>query len=197
MTKITAKEALEKIKKMLFTEGSQAASSAASNDATSVSYNLKDGTAIKVIGDLAQGSEVLVNTADGDQPAPDGELELSDGTLISIVGGLITEIETPNQEIDEKNGGANPDETRFAVAQKLESKITELEKELASFKQTFNRHLSAQKALIELVGQLAALPADEPVIKPKNAFLEVKSRQDAKMKSLVDSLQKMRKDHQS
>ncbi len=188
MTKINAKDAIEKIKKLLFTDGSN------SQDApVELSYNLKDGTPIKVVGSLAAGSAVLVSGTDGDTPAPDGELELSDGTVLSITGGLITEIETANQAIDEQNGGNEPDESQFSAIAGLQSKIAEIEKEINSFRESFGNHALAQKELLDLVTVLAELPANEPASKPKNAFSEIRTKQDAKLRHLAASLQKLKK----
>jgi len=188
MTKINAKDAIEKIRKLLFTESSNSQS-----DPAQTSYNLKDGTPIKVVGNLAAGSAVLVSGTDGDTPAPDGELELSDGTVISVTGGLITEIETAGQAIDEQNGGDAPDESQFKAISGLQNKIAEIENKINAFRESFGKQAIAQKELLDLVTVLAELPANEPASKPKNAFSEIRSRQDAKMRHLASSLQKLKK----
>jgi hypothetical protein len=193
MTKINAKEAIERIRKMLFADGGQAAGSAdGGGGASATSYVLKDGTTVSITDGLAVGSQVLVNAADGNQPAPDGELELSDGTTISITGGLITEIETASQEVDEQNGGETPDQAQFKRSEMLSDKITALEKELTTFKEKFSKQTLAQEELISLVAQLADLPAGEPIIKPTNIFSETRSKQDSHIRQLADSLQKLR-----
>jgi len=189
MTKINAKEAIERIKKLLFADNGQATGT---GTADSTTYQLKDGTPIKVLGSLETGSQVLVSSADGDQPAPDGELELADGTTINITGGIITEVVTPQQETDDQNGGQTPDASQFASQAKLAERLAGLEEELAQIKETFGRQSDAQKELLDLVGRLAELPAEDPVAAPKSSFSETKGKQDQKMKHLVDSLQKMK-----
>lgn len=193
MTKINAKEAIEKIRKLLFTDGSQAgASSTKDGSTTTVSYNLKDGTAIKVVGSLENGAEVLVVGADGDSPAPDGELELADGAVISVTGGIITDIETASHAADSKDGGDAPDESQFKAINGLESKISEIEKEINAFRESFKNQSLAQEQVLDLIGKLAELPSSEPASKPKNAFSEIRGKQEEKMRHLSDSLKRLK-----
>jgi hypothetical protein len=191
MTKLNAKDAIEKIRKLLFTDGSQ--SSGASTGGNS--YSLKDGTPIKIMGSLEPGVQVFIITPNGDQPAPDGELELYDGTVLNITGGLITEVETAGQATSEQGSSTSPGEAQFSAAD-FESKLAEIEKEVAAIKEVFSRHDTANKELIDLVGRLAELPVEGPVSKPKNAFSEIRGRQESNLKHLADSLQKLKSSQQ-
>jgi len=59
-----------------------------------VDAKLVDGTQIKVEGDsLMEGAKVVVVTADGEVPAPDGVHELEDGTKVETKEGVIARIE--------------------------------------------------------------------------------------------------------
>lgn len=59
-------------------------------------YRLKDGTIVKVSGELIAGSKVMVvDAAQGEIPAPDGDHELEDGTIISTKGGMIENVTAP------------------------------------------------------------------------------------------------------
>jgi hypothetical protein len=59
-----------------------------------VNAKLVDGTEIKVEGEtLAEGAKVLVITAEGEIPAPDGIHELEDGTKVETKDGIIAKIE--------------------------------------------------------------------------------------------------------
>jgi hypothetical protein len=189
MTKLNAKDAIERIRKMLFTDGSHHTNQ--TNDpVTGTSYTLKDGTSIKVMGALEPGVQVLIAAANGDQPAPDGELELSDGTLINITGGLITEVET-SQEADGKNAEGTTGHQQFGNT-KFETKVAELEHEINAIREFFNRQVNASKELVELVSTLLNLPSEEPVSKPKNTFSEVQDKKDANLRNLTSSLQKLK-----
>ena len=87
---MTAKEAIEKIRTMLFAEQPVAVVEppVAEPKAMFADYKLKDGSIVK-IDTLDVGGQVTVNEA----PAPDGDYELEDGTKLSVAGGLISEIE--------------------------------------------------------------------------------------------------------
>jgi len=70
-----------------------------------VNAKLVDGTEIKVEGEsLAEGAKVLVITAEGEIPAPDGIHELEDGTKVETKDGIIAKIEQVLEAgYDEKN----------------------------------------------------------------------------------------------
>ena len=70
-----------------------------------IDAKLIDGTEIKVEGDsLVQGAKVLVKTAEGEVPAPDGTHELSDGTKVRTVGGVIEQIDEVAEAMNPKEG---------------------------------------------------------------------------------------------
>jgi hypothetical protein len=79
-----------------------------------IDAKLIDGTEIKVEGDsLVQGAKVFVKTAEGEIVAPDGTHELSDGTKVRTVGGVI-------EQIDEVAEAMNPKEGDTANNQEME-----------------------------------------------------------------------------
>ena len=79
-----------------------------------IDAKLIDGTEIKVEGEsLVQGAKVLVKTAEGEIPAPDGTHELEDGTKVRTVGGVI-------EQIDEVAEPMNPSEGDTANNQEME-----------------------------------------------------------------------------
>lgn len=79
-----------------------------------IDAKLVDGTEIKVEGDsLAQGAKVVVKTAEGEIPAPDGVHELADGTKVRTVNGII-------EQIDEVAEPMNPSEGDTANNQEME-----------------------------------------------------------------------------
>jgi preprotein translocase subunit YajC len=64
-----------------------------------VDAKLVDGTILKIEGDaIAEGSKVVVVTADAEVPAPDGVHELEDGTKIETKDGIIARIEEVMEE---------------------------------------------------------------------------------------------------
>ena len=73
------------------------------DDAVSVemaSAVLTDGTVIKWEGELSVGTAILVETAEGDIPAPDATHEVEGGTLVTTVAGIVTEIVEPTAEVE-------------------------------------------------------------------------------------------------
>ena len=79
-----------------------------------IDAKLIDGTEIKVEGEsLVQGAKVLVKTAEGEIPAPDGTHELADGTKVRTVNGII-------EQIDEVAEAMNPKEGDTANNQEME-----------------------------------------------------------------------------
>ncbi len=67
-----------------------------------VDAKLVDGTQIKVEGDsLMEGAKVVVVTAEGEIPAPDGVHELEDGTKVETKEGVIARIE---EKVEEPEG---------------------------------------------------------------------------------------------
>ena len=86
--KAKAKEVLAEIK-IYMAEEVQAA-------ATMVEGALADGTVIKFVPDangaLGIGSDVVIVSQDGEIPAPDGDLTLADGTVVTISTGKAVEV---------------------------------------------------------------------------------------------------------
>ena len=64
-----------------------------------VDAKLKDGTQIKVEGDsVIEGAKVMVVTAEGELPAPDGVHELEDGSKVETKDGVIVKLEPAMEE---------------------------------------------------------------------------------------------------
>jgi hypothetical protein len=150
-------------------------------------YSLVDGTKV-MISALEIGG--MVEMADG-TPAPQGEHQLMDGTIIQVDElGYIVEIASPKEDVIEEEPVApaapvEPAQDTTAMvaelkadfeAQKsqLETKIAELESKV---KQGF-----AQVA--ELVEALSNTPTAEPTQKSANAFQSYVSTNDSKYERL-------------
>jgi preprotein translocase subunit YajC len=64
---------------------------------------LKDGTEIKVEGEnVLEGAKILVKTAEGEIPAPDGVHELENGLKVETKDGIIAKIEKAVSEEEPK-----------------------------------------------------------------------------------------------
>ena len=60
---------------------------------------LKDGSILRYDGETPEvGQAVILITEEGELPAPDGKYELEDGTVLTITGSAIVEVEAPGAE---------------------------------------------------------------------------------------------------
>lgn len=101
----------------------------------------KDGNIIMVDGDSAAvGVAVMIADETGQtMPAPDGDITLEDGTIISVKDGMITEVKPAAME----------EETEETKLSKLEAQIAKLEisKKIATLKDEIDA-LKAEKAAL-------------------------------------------------
>lgn len=187
--KLSVKEGIEKIRLMLASEGLEEVSIETSEEApvTELSfetYDLKDGSKIELSGLEIGADAMLVDESGNTSPAPDGEHELVDGTMITIVGGKVEGIETPQAE-------AEPiEEVEEEIPMEMESdKFEEMNGSISSL-QAENEALKAKIASIEgkfsqaindlsdVVLGLASTPSAGPIQAPKNSFSQVEKRED-------------------
>ena len=157
LTKEQIKEKIEAIKALFAPQKSEP---------TESSYNLKDGTAVKCIGDLKPGSEFKVVTDTGDQPAPDGDFEMEDGTVVKCTGGLITEVNPADPDDENKDDSEATKKEMKAEFARVEGEYKEA---LKTQKEAFETHLANQTQILtqmlELVTNMAEEPGAEPVKK--------------------------------
>jgi hypothetical protein len=131
----TSFSALTEELKMRFTaEAEPAAEPKAFGEAT-----LVDGTIVVFEGDApAVGGALMVISPEGEVPAPDGTHETTDGQLISTEGGIITEIEIKEMEVEEEAAA------QFASLEVFEAYRTSVEDRLSSI----------EKNLIAMLGKV-------------------------------------------
>jgi hypothetical protein len=143
---------------------------------------LKDGTKVKVDGELVIGSQVLVVDAEGNEvPAPDAEHTLEDGTLVTTLGGIITEIEAAETEVEEELVKEDKMQVDESVVASLVEKVALLEEMIAVLKaeheqlmgekKMFESDLSAVKdATVYLAEEFSKSPAGEKIEFKKSGF---------------------------
>jgi hypothetical protein len=163
-TMMNAKETLKQVRTLLGFE-----------EEKSISFDtamLKDGTIVKWEGELSVGTIVMVETAEGDIPAPNATHELEDGTLVTTLDGIVTEIVKPEIEVPEIEIEVVANE-EFAtvshfneVVESLESKISALTASIESLVAERISHKEAMSKVVELVEKVLDLPSDEPTKKP-------------------------------
>lgn len=170
---------------------------------------LQDGTTIISIDgeELAIGVPVYVMTPEGRLPAPDGELVLEDGTILTVKDGLVAEVGTPEAEVPEGEVAAEPatvppaaedmstkpkrviksqvEEHVFnAFKEEAETKANELKAELEAIKtefealkEKFNKSLEFNKEVFSVVEKMSEQPSAQATEAKPKPF----SVKDAKM----------------
>lgn len=152
---MNAKETLKEIRTMLgFSDEPVAVELATAT--------LTDGTVIIYDGELAIGTAIFVQTAEGDIAAPDATHELEGGTLVTTVAGLVTEIVEPEVEIEVEAEEFATVSAFNEVVAKMESAIAELTAKVATLTASNNTHKEAMSKAIDLIEKVADLPSDEP-----------------------------------
>lgn len=184
---MTIQEGIEKIRLMLASENEevQVETSEESAPVTQLSfetYDLKDGSKIDLSG-LEIGAEaMLVDESGNASPAPDGEHELVDGTMVTTVGGKVEGIETPQAEaepIEEVEEEIPMEEDKFqaidGTIENLKAENEALKAKIASIEGKFSQAIND---LSDVVLGLATTPSAGPIQAPKNSFSQVEKREE-------------------
>jgi hypothetical protein len=185
---MTVKEGIEKIRLMLASEGLEEASIETSEDSAPVTqltfetYDLKDGSKIDLSGLEIGADALLVDDSGNSSPAPDGEHELVDGTMVTTVGGKVEGIETPQAETEpiempeeEIPMGSDKFEEIDSTIENLKSENEALKAKIASIEGKFSQAIND---LSDVVLGLASTPGASPIQAPKNSFSQVEKRED-------------------
>lgn len=138
---------------------------------------LEDGTIVKTEDEsIMVGSAIMVETPEGDIPAPDGEHKLSDGTIIKTSGGLVTEIMEP-EEVVEPEMPEDMKKKEISMSD-LVKKIEDIETKLGLFEEKLSSELEKFKeASFKMAKELDEL-SNKPAVEPINLKKETKSYSD-------------------
>ncbi len=145
--KAIGNDAWGKIKSLAFGENT-------ASEATEAT--LADGTIISYMGELAEGTPVMVISPEGEVPIPDGEYEMEDGSVFTAKKGLI-ETFTPAEEAPEGEGGdasKNPADLKQKIEamRRQHSKNT---KELTAIKKQFSAIQADNRALRNTLSKIS------------------------------------------
>lgn len=185
---MTVKEGIEKIRLMLASEGLEEASIETSEDPAPVTqlafetYDLKDGSKIDLSGLEIGADALIVDESGNSSPAADGEYELVDGTMITIVGGKVEGIETPQAEmepIEEPETEMPMEMDKFTeidgTIENLKAENEALKAKISSIEGKFSQAIND---LSDVVLGLVSTPSANPIQAPKNSFSQVEKRED-------------------
>ena len=156
---------------------------------------LTDGTIVKWEGELSEGTVIIVVTAEGEIPAPDGSHELEDGTVITTEGGVVTAItkselpaEDPTNEVEIEMSKQIEDLQAANTA--LSAEIDSLRAEIKTATEKFSKLTEAQAKTLEVVEALAAEPAAEPV---KTEKFSKKDKQQERFGKILGTIGELKK----
>lgn len=193
---MTAKEKISALKKLLFGDHEPAPAPAPlPEEMPGTAYKLADGTEV-MVDKLEVGGKVTV----GDQPAPDGEHTLEDGTVLATSAGLITEVrkvapvedklETKEQmyaALEKFAEGAGPDQQKLVVIVKAlfenvfgweirhEQEKAAREQAIADYKSGFEEQKQKVETLEKVNKELFAIVehiADTEIVPPAEPEVE-------------------------
>ena len=166
---------------------------------TFIDAKLVDGTIVRYES-LEVGLPLMViDEAGNELPAPDGEHELEDGTMLTVEGGIITEVATKEEEAPEVEEA--PIEQPMAAVETvskedfetLKSEVDNLKTRFEEFTKT-NETLTADnvalkeivKETFSIVEKLAKVPSDNPVsVRSNNPFKKTISREQ-ELESIIN-----------
>ena len=151
---------------------------------------LMDGTIVRY-EKLEVGMPLMViDEAGAELPAPDGEHTLESGVIVTVEGGIITEIETKEEEAPEEE--APIEQPMSAVETVSKEDFEALKAEVDSLKTLFDQFTTSNEILAKnnidlraivketfsIVEALANVPTENPVsVRSSNPFKKTISRE--------------------
>jgi hypothetical protein len=118
---------------------------------------LVDGNVVSVEGEFVVGAKIYLVTPEGLVAAPNGEHTAEDGTVVTVMDGVITEIEAkeeaPEAEKPEQMGEVD----------KLKTEMEAMAKELASLKAEFTKQSETSKLTLSAINKIIETPVTEPI----------------------------------
>ena len=175
-------EAIEKIKVMLADNAVEQTEEIAPEPATQLvfeTYDLKDGSKIDLSALEIGADAMLVDESGNSVSAPDGEYELADGTMITVVGGMVEGIETPQAELPTSEEAPLEADSQFdemnATITYLQAENEALKSKLGELESKFNQGFSEILSVLE---GFSKTPVADPIQNPKNNFRIVEPKAD-------------------
>ena len=184
---MTVKEGIEQIKVLLSGQPEMQTEEVAQEPATELSfetYDLMDGTKIDLSALEMGGDAMLVDESGNSVTAPNGEYELADGTMVTVVEGKIEGIESPQAEMPEVEDEMTKEKeeemsTQFdemdATINYLKAENEALKAKLDEMDGKFNQ---AFEKVFVLVEELAKMPSADAIQAPKQSFKVTESKAD-------------------
>jgi len=120
---------------------------------------LVDGNVVSVEGEFVVGAKIYLVTPEGLVVAPNGEHTAEDGTVVTVMDGVITEIEA-KEEVKEIEA-EKPEQ--MGEVDKLKTEMSAMAKELASLKSEFAKQTETVKLTLSAINKIVETPVTEPI----------------------------------
>ena len=149
---------------------------------------LNDGTMI-TYDELEVGYPIMVVTDQGTNPAPDGTHELENGTKVTTVNGLITEIVPVAVEaaVEEEVVVSTDDTTQEDMGKKLKELMDAINAKMSAIENEISNQQETNKQMFELIEKIGDLPTGE-LKKENQQFTTAKDKRQQKIDSILTSL---------
>lgn len=118
---------------------------------------LVDGNVVSVEGEFVVGAKIFLVTPEGLVPAPNGEHTAEDGTVVTVMDGVVTEIEA-KEEVE------TPEMTEeMGEIKKLKTEMASMLAELNSLKSEFAKQNETAKLTLSAINTIIETPVSEPI----------------------------------
>lgn len=187
---MTTLEAINKIKQM-FAEAGELPVASAEPLQSFAEYVLKSGAKVMIDKYEIGGRVTLVDDAGNETPAPAGEHELADGSVMVLdEASTIIEIKVPEVEM--------PEEVAVEPApieeDMMKKKIEEMQKQLDEIKMAYDAKLASQEAkfskgmsdISDVLVQLLSTPSANATEAPKEKFNQHVEKKEDKISRFLE-----------
>lgn len=153
---------------------------------------LADGSA-ELNGNIEVGSPITIVTPEGEVPAPDGEHALEGGQIITVMGGVITEISEATAEVTEEEV-MSAEKIQELIQSSLTTQANEFKKvtdalnaTITELKESNKEAFKAVTEALELMVDIKA-PAPEPKADPKNVYAQKRAAAFSKFLEIKEQI---------
>jgi hypothetical protein len=193
---MTTLEAINKIKQM-FAEAGEMPMPSAEPLQSFAEYTLKSGAKVMIDKLEVGGKVTLVDEGGNEVPAPAGEHELIDGSVILLdEASAIVEIKVPDVELPEVPEVEIDTNKHYEDKDKdmMKKKIEEMQKQLDEIKMAYDAKLASQEAkfskgmsdISDVLVQLLNTPSANATEAPKEKFNQHVEKKEDKISRFLD-----------
>jgi hypothetical protein len=191
---MTTLEAINKIKQM-FAEAGELPVPSAMPLQSMAEYTLKSGAKVMIDKYEVGGKVSLVDDGGNEVPAPVGDHELIDGSVITLdENSIITAIKVPEVELPEVPEVEISVESKKVEEDMMKKKIEEMQKQLDEIKMAYDAKLASQEAkfskgmsdISDVLVQLLNTPSANATEAPKEKFNQHIEKKEDKINRFLD-----------